>query len=134
MREEIRNMIDEKLREGFDGKGSFPESVKKLMDADVERYHADLARLEVTYYAKDGSSYQTKMPTDHTYPIGDVFCEESLVDALRTVQRGEITYPEFLKRAARAGTVSYTVYITGRQVPYFGKKGEMYVEYFPASL
>lgn len=134
MNQEIKDMIDQKLRDGFDGKGSFPETIKKLMSVDIDRYYADLVRLEVTYYGKDGSTYQTKMPSNHTYKIGDVFCQESLVDALRTIQRGEITYHEFLERATKAGTVSYTVFITGRQVPYFGAKGEMYIEHFPDSF
>ena len=134
MKQEIRDMIDQKLREGFDGKGSFPEAVQMMRDAHIERYHVDFVRLEATYYAKDGSSYQTKMPTDRTYRISDVFCEESLINTLRTIQRGEITYPEFIEGATKAGAVSYTVYITGRQVPYFGKKGETYVEHFPDSF
>ena len=40
------------------------------------------------------------------------------------------TYPEFLQRATAAGTIAYWVFMAGKKVIYFGRKGESHVEDF----
>jgi hypothetical protein len=40
-------------------------------------------------------------------------------------------YPEFKRLSQSGGCVGYTFWIAGRQVSYFGRKGEMHVERFP---
>ncbi len=51
--------------------------------------------------------------------------------AIRGAQRAEVVYPEFLELSRAAGCVGYMVWIAGRHVSYFGRKGEVHVERFP---
>ena len=66
--------------------------------------------------------------------IGEAFDAAALQEAIRGSQRGEVLYPEFVQRSCAAGCVGYVVWIAGRHVTYFGRRGEQHVERFPASL
>jgi len=112
------------------GKIHFGEVVSRLMKAGIERYHADYSRSENTYYTPDGGSCVA--PIEHEQmPIAQDFSASGVEAAVRQAQRGEIFYPEFVKQTTAAGCVGYFVQITGRQVIYFGRKGEQHVEPFP---
>jgi hypothetical protein len=43
-------------------------------------------------------------------------------------------YPEFLRLSRAAGCVGYVVWLAGRHVTYFGRRGETHVEHFPAAI
>jgi uncharacterized protein YbcV (DUF1398 family) len=60
------------------------------------------------------------------------FDREALITALRTDQRGESTFPEFLMASWRAGVVRYDVDFDARTVSYYGCNDEVYVEAYPA--
>ena len=60
------------------------------------------------------------------------FDREALIRALRTDQKGESTFPEFLAASWRAGVVRYDVDFAARTVTYCGSNGEQYVEDYPA--
>ena len=114
------------------GKISFGDVVKKLMGIGLERYHADYARHENTFYMPDGESLVVSMK-HAADPIAKEFSAKGVEAAVRQAQRGEIWYPEFLKLTFAAGCVGYFVQITGRQVIYFGRNGEEHVEKFPSA-
>jgi uncharacterized protein YbcV (DUF1398 family) len=110
----------------------FPEVVRRLSEAGVERYHVDLTRDETTYYLPCGDS--------HAFPAGgpkeeiaDRFDAAAVEVAVRSIQRSEILYPEFLRRIREAGCVGYFTQIAGRCVQYVGRTGDMHVEPFPAA-
>jgi uncharacterized protein YbcV (DUF1398 family) len=72
------------------------------------------------------------VPVNHSNaPIAEVFSAKGVEATVKQAQRGEIFYPEFVKQTIAAGCVGYFVQITGRQVIYFGRKGEMHIERFP---
>lgn len=117
----------------LDGSLNFPAVVAMLAAEGVESYHADLLRREKTYYAACGESF----PETAALPLAEVapdFSAAGVKDAIAASQRGIITYPEFLRRAAAAGTASYNVYLYGRRAIYWGRHGEFHVEEFPAAL
>ena len=60
------------------------------------------------------------------------FDQIALIQALRTDQAGESTFPEFLNASWRAGVVRYQVDFEARTVAYQGCNGEEYVEAYPA--
>ena len=97
----------------------------------VERYHADLSRLEKTYHGISGGSERDTLPLAAPPPIGERFAEREVQQAIAAIQRREIEYPEFLRRIMAAGTASYTVFIQGRKAIYFGRHGDFYIEQFP---
>lgn len=59
------------------------------------------------------------------------FDREALIRALRTDQRGESTFPEFLMATWRAGVVRYDVDFDARTCTYYGCHSEKYVEEYP---
>jgi uncharacterized protein YbcV (DUF1398 family) len=114
------------------GKVPFPEVVRRLHEAGVERYHVDLTRDETTYYLPCGEShvFATGGPR---VAITEPFDAAAVEGAVWASQRGKIAFPEFLRRIAAAGCVGYFTQIDGRRVQYVGRTGDMHVEPFPTA-
>lgn len=114
------------------GKIPFPEVVRRLREVGVERYHVDLTRDETTYYLPCGEShvFATGAPRD---PIAESFDAAAVEGTVRAIQRGEIIFPEFLRRIMAAGCVGYFTQIAGQRVQYVGRTGDMHVENFPTA-
>jgi hypothetical protein len=53
-------------------------------------------------------------------------------DVGSTSPRGTVKYPELIRRAMVSGRVGYFARIARRGVRYFGRRGEVHVERFPA--
>ena len=121
------------IRECEDGSLSneltFPEVVGKLAAIGVTHYYADLARMVKVYYGAD-AAHQEQLPMK-PIPVAEHFSDAGVKSALSSIQRGEIDYPEFLRRITAAGAVCYMVFINGRRAVYVGRRGEFYVENFP---
>lgn len=132
MNREQSQVILDCARKSLAGELSFPQVVGRLAAAGVERYHADYSRQETTYYRADGGSLV--VPTPHeSHATAEGFSSSSVEAAVRRSQRGEHTYPDFVRETRAAGCVGYFVQITGRRVIYFGRDGESHVEFFPPS-
>lgn len=114
------------------GEMPFPEVVRRLLEVGVERYHVDLTRGESTYYLPCGESHVLSLGTTHG-AIGPEFDAGEVTEAVRSSQRGDIAYPEFVKRIAQAGCVGYFAQLAGRQVQYLGRTGDLHVEPFPSA-
>ena len=91
----------------FKNKIAFPEVVRRLTETGVERYCADLVNLEKFYYSVGGQALTEKIPLKDAPKIGFVFDAAQVQEAIRTIQRGKIDYPEFLRRIMKAGVVYY---------------------------
>jgi uncharacterized protein YbcV (DUF1398 family) len=111
---------------------SFPEVVTKLMQAGVERYHADLLRAEKIYYLPSGESYRVPAVPMQATPA-PAFAADGVAAAVRAIQQQKIQYREFCERIAQAGCVGYIVSMAGRRAVYYGRTGDSYVEPFPAA-
>lgn len=123
-------VIEQCAKGSVTGKLTFPEIVGKLMAINVERYHADYSRHEITYYFPDGESLVVAVP----HPAHDTATEFSAADvaaAVRQSQQNEHTYLDFIRKTMAAGCVGYFVQLTGRKAIYFGRTGESHVEHFP---
>ncbi len=125
-------VLEECERLSFENKLPFPGVIKRLMETGVERYCADLVRLEKFYYAGNGENLTEKIPLKEAPAIGIPFSAEQVKEAVQTIQQGKIDYPEFLKQIMKAGVVYYDVFIDGRRVIYTGRNGDFHIEYFPA--
>ncbi len=130
MNQELTRTVNECARGSLSGELTFPEIVERLAAVGVERYHADYTRQEATYYTADGSSLVVAVPHDPT-PTSKEFSRAEVEAAVRRSQRGEHTYPDFVRKTMAAGCVGYFVQIAGRRVIYFGRNGESHVELFP---
>ncbi|MGA7156498.1 MAG: DUF1398 family protein [Acidobacteriaceae bacterium] len=114
------------------GTTTFPEVIGALIAEDIDGYHKDLLRHEVTYYLADGRTHAEPM-TLRSRPVPLDFNEQALRAAIAAAQRDEVRYPEFIARAMEAGTAAYRVFIPGRRAIYWGRKGDLHVEYFPGA-
>ena len=111
---------------------TFPEVVMKLMQAGVERYHADLLRAEKIYYLLSGESLRVAARPIEAKPAND-FVAAGVEAAVRAIQHQKVQYREFCERIAQAGCVGYMVSLAGRRAVYYGRSGESYVEPFPTA-
>ncbi len=128
-----QSVLHECLAAAFAGRMTFPESVGRMMETGVERYHADLTRLEKTHYGLDGSTHLETMPLADAPAAPAAFSDAGVQAAITTIQQRQIDYLEFLRRVMAAGTASYSVYLNGRKAIYFGRNGDFHVEPFPAA-
>lgn len=122
------------IHECVEKKLPFPEAVKRLLAAGIERYYADLIKMEKIFYTRTGEYYVEPMLFEKMPAIGEDFNETKLLAALTLVQRGEIDYPTFIKDIIAAGAVNYSVYLAGGQAVYVGRKGENHIEKFTFSV
>jgi uncharacterized protein YbcV (DUF1398 family) len=125
-------LMRDTVTNSLDGTMAFPEIVSLLLADGVERYHADLVRMEKTFYMPDGATHVEKMPIG-PMPIGETFVTSDLVATIRDSQTAGQKYTDFLRRATAAGSTDYFVYLQGRKAIYFGRKGEYHIEVFPGA-
>ena len=125
-------IIHEACRQSITNNLPFPEVVKRLTQADVESYYADLGQLQKTYYGSDGEICVSRMVMEPLGPIGDQFDAKLIQEAIQAIMQRKITYVEFLRRIVGAGTFAYTVHIRGRKAIYLGRAGDFHVEHFPS--
>jgi uncharacterized protein YbcV (DUF1398 family) len=118
------------LKECLNKKVSFPERIHNLSKVGIERYYVDLMKLEITYYSQAGKTYVEPMLIENNPAIAVNFDKAKVIEAIRANQQGKIDYQSFLGEIIAAGTVSYTVYLDGKQVIYVGRKGESHTENF----
>jgi uncharacterized protein YbcV (DUF1398 family) len=124
------SVMHEVLAESQAGRLTFPEVVRRLLEAGIESYLCDLATGQETFYLGDGKTHVEKM-TLPLSPIAEEFSPSGLIAAIRGAQADTIRYPEFVKRSTAAGVIAYWSFLTGRKVIYFGRKGELHIEEFP---
>ena len=112
--------------------GGFPYLAEALRRAGVTKNVWSLPACQSVYLTNEGPvvTQGTPLVTDTT----DIpaFNREKLIQALRTDQAGESTFPEFLAASWRSGVVRYDVDFTARAVTYYGCNGEEYTEAYPA--
>jgi uncharacterized protein YbcV (DUF1398 family) len=132
MNEHVKDLMEECTHASDEERIVFGEVVMKLMQAGVERYHADLLRAEKIYYLPTDQSHRVPAANVDTTPP-QVFSAEGVAAAVKAIQGQEIKYREFCERIAAAGCVGYIVSLAGRRAVYYGRTGDNYVEPFPAA-
>jgi uncharacterized protein YbcV (DUF1398 family) len=111
--------------------GGFPYLAETLRRAGVTRNLWSLPSGQSIYLTKDGPVVNQGAPLIPGMSDVPAFDREALIKALRTDQRGESTFPEFLMASWRAGVVRYDVDFDARTVSYYGCNDEVYVEAYP---
>ncbi len=132
MTDEQRATINECAAASAAGTISFGDGVGPLMKAGVERYHADSTRPETTYYLPNGDSHVVQLSLTHP-PIANTFSATAVQQSVRQAQQGELKYPQFVAQTCAAGCVGYFVQIAGKRVQYFGRTGDVHIEWFPGA-
>ena len=109
----------------------FPKVIRKLSEAGVVSYTADLVQLRNTYYGKDRESADEPLPLTAGASIAEAFDKDRVAASVRAIQQGQIGYADFLGKIMAAGCARYEVFIGGRKAMYFGRDGEFHTEHFP---
>ncbi|HET8597784.1 MAG TPA: DUF1398 family protein [Castellaniella sp.] len=130
MNEFTESTIRETSQASAEGRIHFGQVVGRLAAAGVESYVADYRARRTAYYLPDGTTLDIRLDMPDV-PIADAFDARALQDAIRAAQRGDVMYPEFKRLSCVAGCIGYTVWIAGRHVSYFGRRGEIHIEKFP---
>jgi hypothetical protein len=90
------SVMHEVLAESQGGRLTFPEVVRRLLEAGIESYLGDLATGQETFYTGDGKAHVEQM-TLPLAPIAEEFSSSEVVSAIRGVQADTIRHPEFVK-------------------------------------
>lgn len=109
----------------------FGQVIGALSEIDVESYFVDYRTRQVTYYFPTNETISLVYDSNND-AIGESFSQADVKSAILGAQRGEVMYPEFKKLSQAAGCIGYFVWIKGRHVSYFGRKGETHIEHFPS--
>jgi len=130
MQANTREIIQTTFDASSQGRIHFGQAVGQLMAAQVESYHVDYRAGRTTVYLPGGETMDLSLGTP-AEAISDTFDTDAIRSAIRGAQQGRVMYPEFKHLSQRSGCVSYTVWIAGRHVTYYGRRGETHVERFP---
>lgn len=113
-----------------EGRLHFDQVVDQLMRAGVESYLADYRARRTIFYLPDGETLDIALHMPDI-AIADHFDAPAIQAAIHGSQQGLVKYPEFKRLCCVAGCIGYAVWIAGRHVTYFGRRGETHVEPFP---
>lgn len=130
MQAESRKIITDTFEASNAGRIHFGQVIGQLVSAQVESYHVDYRAGRTRYFLPDGNSLELEFECAGNAVAAD-FDAEGVRAAIRGAQQGRVMYPEFKQLTQAAGCAGYTVWIAGRHVTYFGRKGETHVERFP---
>ncbi len=125
------NQAMEKAVAGRPAAGGFPYLAETLRRAGVVRNIWTLPACQGLYLTSFGPVVMQEAPLVTGAADVPAFDENALIQALRTDQAGESTFPGFLAASWRAGVVRYEVDFAARMVVYSGCNGEEYREAYP---
>ena len=112
------------------GRIHFGQVIGQLVEAGVESYHVDYRSGRATWFLPDGDTLTLSF-SQPAEGIANAFDGDAVRAAILGAQQGLVMYPEFKTFTQRAGCAGYTVWIAGRHVTYFGRRGETHIERFP---
>jgi uncharacterized protein YbcV (DUF1398 family) len=129
MKSHSTQLIRDAAQGSSEGRLHFGQVLGMLAEAGVESYLVDYRAQRTSYHVAHGAplEIQTPMPDE---PIADRWDAAALQAAIRGSQQGVVRYPEFKLLSRQAGCVGYVVWLAGRHVTYFGRRGEQHVERF----
>ncbi|MDQ2640018.1 MAG: DUF1398 domain-containing protein [Pseudomonadota bacterium] len=123
-------LIRDAAQGSSEGRLHFAQVLGMLAEAGVESYLVDYRARRTSYHVEHGAPLELDTPMPDV-PIADQWDAAALQAAIRGSQQDIVRYPEFKLLSRRAGCVGYVVWLAGRHVTYFGRRGEQHVERFP---
>jgi uncharacterized protein YbcV (DUF1398 family) len=113
-----------------EGRIHFGEVISRMIEAGVESYQADFRSRQTIYRLNNDETIVLNL-AQLEQTIAEDFSATGIVAAIKGAQQGVVMYPEFKRLSMQAGCIGYSVWIKGRHVSYYGRKGETHNEYFP---
>lgn len=130
MHSDTLTTLEDAVHQSHIGTIDFGGLVPRLVELGVESYHVDYRRGETVYCWPSGATHLLRSIRADD-PVTDAFAVAAVRDAIAGAQRGEVRYPEFVRRTVAAGCVGYDVWLAGGHVVYHGRRGEQWIERFP---
>jgi uncharacterized protein YbcV (DUF1398 family) len=130
MQASTREIIQGTFDASGQGRIHFGQAVGQLMAAQVESYHVDYRAGRITVHLRGGETMDVLLGAP-SESIADTFDAGAIRNAIAGAQQGRVMYPEFKQLSQRGGCVGYSVWIAGRHVAYYGRRGETHIERFP---
>jgi uncharacterized protein YbcV (DUF1398 family) len=130
MNPSIKEVIEKCAHQSHAGELTSPEVLERLLGVGVESYLADYRDQSSAYYLSNNEALRISMEMPQV-DIAESFNEGGVILAIRGAQSDQLRYPEFLRLTMAAGCIGYMVWIAGRHVTYFGRRGEVHIEHFP---
>jgi len=124
------DLIREAAVGSAEGRLNFGQVVGLMVVAGVDAYSVDYRARRTTYYPRSAEPLDLALDIPDV-PIAEAFDAAALRAAIAGAQRGHVPYPQFKRLSMLAGCIGYTVWIAGRHVTYYGRRGETHVEQFP---
>lgn len=125
---ELDNIRDE-TDFSFTSKMSFPILIATLEKMGVESYRVDLSLQATCYCMATGEVMSESFQFDTN--IAEKFDDGEIRAAVAACNSSNLDHKEFLKRIMGAGISSYTIYLRGRKIIYYGRNGDSYIDNFP---
>ena len=127
MDDHVKDVVREMTRASEEERISLPDVVEALMQAGVERYHADVLAGTKPYYMPDSTFEITH---GRALAAAADFRGDLVQEAVHAVQQSEIGYRAFCDRIAAAGCVGYFVSLAGKRAVYYGRTLAAHVQWF----
>jgi uncharacterized protein YbcV (DUF1398 family) len=109
----------------------FPQTVQKLSELGVERYHVDYTAGTITaYVGPDVDVTPVKLTAIEGTPEWNA---DKVKESIRQVQSGSVSYGEFSKGVIDGGVTNYWAFLAGKRVIYMGRFGDFHTEWFPGA-
>src|SRR4051812_8891745 len=127
MDEHARTVVREQARAMEEELVAYRDAVQALIDAGVERCHADFCIGTTTYYMPDGSF---EVVPGRGVAAAKDFQGEAVQQAVQAIEQREIGYRMFCDRLAAAGCAGYFISVAGRRSVYYGRTLAAHVAWF----
>jgi uncharacterized protein YbcV (DUF1398 family) len=109
----------------------FPQTVQKLSELGVERYHVDYTAGTITaYVGRDVDVAPVSLAAIEGTPE---WSADKIKESVRQVQSGSVSYSEFSKGVIDGGVTNYWAFLAGKWVIYMGRYGDFHTEWFPGA-
>lgn len=115
--------MKEDILEAYSTSKSYPELIQKLMTIGIRSYTVDTATGTILYRMDGGEHVLHHGEAQRS--INPTYSESATIEAIRSNQQGNSTYPQFMDAIAEAGIYFYEATLNGehKRVTYIGKAG-----------
>lgn len=116
------------------GTMTFQEGVKMLMEGGFDGYAVDFRLGTRTCYLAGGEALELEAAR-LSIPVAEHFDAAVVKDAIREAQQmvPGYSYKKFCAKVMGAGCAGYLVSLLGKRVVYYGRTGDIHIEYFPGT-
>ncbi|MFM6927085.1 MAG: DUF1398 family protein [Bdellovibrio sp.] len=122
------NSIKDTSDFSFTSRMPFFSLIATLEKMAVESYRVDIAQQLTCYHMLNGEVMSESFHFEGE--IAQDFDDGEIRSAISDLKKTHLEYKEFLKRIMNAGITSYTIYMKGRKIIFYGRNGDSYLENF----